>query len=330
MRWREWLGVGERRWKKAPDEEVQPAKTLWDLLQLLIVPVILVGVSLWWSASQDTRDKRRADQVRQDTTLNDYIDQMSELMLNQSLLSSKRGDAVRSVSRTVTLTTLRRLDGSRKGEVVLFLQEAGLIRNRTPVEGGTVVDLEGADLTEADLSITDLTDANLVGAHLTGADLIDTDLTDADLAGADLTGADLKYAILIDTDLTNTYLEDAELVGADLRRADLTRARLHNADLKDANLRDANLTQASADANLEGANLEGANIERTYLEYANLKGAKNLDLDRFITGLRLVYKATFLDSEKEFLDSLSRDELAQFNLSPEKLARFRREANGAP
>jgi hypothetical protein len=32
-----WLGVGERRWKKSPDEDVQPSKTVWDLLQLLIV-----------------------------------------------------------------------------------------------------------------------------------------------------------------------------------------------------------------------------------------------------------------------------------------------------
>ena len=125
MGWRDWTGVGERRWKTAPNEQVQPSKTLWDLLQLLIVPVILVGVSLWWSASQDSRDKSRADQVRQDTTLNDYIQQMSDLMLNKRLPSSKRDDAVRSVARTVTLTALRRLDGGRKGEVVRFLQEAG-------------------------------------------------------------------------------------------------------------------------------------------------------------------------------------------------------------
>ena len=35
MSFREWLGVGERRWKKAPGEEVQPAKTLWDWMQLV-------------------------------------------------------------------------------------------------------------------------------------------------------------------------------------------------------------------------------------------------------------------------------------------------------
>src|SRR5215213_2224879 len=126
MGWRDWTGVGERRWKTAPDEQVQPSKTVWDLLQLLIVPVILVGVSLWWSTSQDARDKARADHVRQDTTLDNYIQQMSDLMLDRKLMSSKRNAPVRSVAHTVTFTTLRRLDGERKGEVVRFLHDAHL------------------------------------------------------------------------------------------------------------------------------------------------------------------------------------------------------------
>ena len=126
--------------KKAPDEEVQPAKTLWDWLQLLIVPAILIGVTFAWSASQARSDNKREDQriaadraaaevARQDATLQTYLDQMSGLMLDKNLLTSKEGDAVRAVARTVTLTTLRRLDGSRKGEVVRFLAEARLSRH---------------------------------------------------------------------------------------------------------------------------------------------------------------------------------------------------------
>src|SRR3954469_25508227 len=102
MRWREWLGVGERRWKKAPDEEVQPAKTLWDWLQLLIVPAILIAVTFAWSATQTRSDNRRedrriaadraaAEEARQDTTLQGYLDQMSGLMLDRNLLTSKEG-----------------------------------------------------------------------------------------------------------------------------------------------------------------------------------------------------------------------------------------------
>ena len=119
MGWRDWTGVGERRWKKAPDEEVRPAKTLWDWLQLLIVPAILIGVTFAWTATQTRSDNKRddrridadraaAEQVRQDATLQTYLNQMSALMLDEKLLSSMPGDAVRAVARTVTLATLRR------------------------------------------------------------------------------------------------------------------------------------------------------------------------------------------------------------------------------
>src|SRR5215211_1322969 len=113
MSWRDWTGVGPRRWEVPEGIGVQPSKSLWDLLQLLIVPVILVGITLAWNASQNTRDKRRADQDRQDTTLKTYIQQMSDLILAWQLLSSKSNDPLRPVARTVTLTALHRLDGER-------------------------------------------------------------------------------------------------------------------------------------------------------------------------------------------------------------------------
>ena len=126
MRWREWLGVRERRWKKAPDEEVQPAKTLWDWLQNSpIVPAILIAVTFAWSASQTRSDNKREDRriaadraaaevARRGRDAPAYFDEMSGLMLDRKLLTSKEGDAVRAVARTVTLTALRRLDGERK------------------------------------------------------------------------------------------------------------------------------------------------------------------------------------------------------------------------
>jgi len=60
---REWLGVSERRWKKAPDEEVRPAKTLWDWLQLLIVPAILIGITFAWSSTQTRANNKREDRA---------------------------------------------------------------------------------------------------------------------------------------------------------------------------------------------------------------------------------------------------------------------------
>src|SRR4051812_10016274 len=116
---------------RLPDRLGFRGKTLWDWLQLMIVPAILIGVTLEFNAAQTRRDDavagRRlvsdrvaAENVRQDTTLNDYFKQMSDLMLTKKLLSSKALDPVASVARTVTVTALRRLNAERQGEVVQF------------------------------------------------------------------------------------------------------------------------------------------------------------------------------------------------------------------
>ena len=222
VRFREWLGVGERRWKKASDEEVQPAKTLWDWLQLLIVPVILIGVTFVWSTMQTRSDNKREDRriaadrattedARQDARLQSYLDDMSNLILKGNLLDSKSGDPVRAVARIDTLTVLHRLSGERKGQVVRFLYEARLIDSETPGRGSRFaadehassrVSLDGADLTGADLSA-----ASLDGANLRGADLERANLKRAHLTGANLVGADLR---------------DAHLDGAFLKRADFS------------------------------------------------------------------------------------------------------------
>ena len=164
MRWRDWLGVGERRWRKAPDEEVQPAKTLWDWLQLLIVPAILIGVTFVWSATQTRSDNKRedrriaadraaAEEARRDTTLQTFLDRMSDLIIHEGLLSTKRPPAVAAVAHTLTAAAVRRLDGARKGQVVLFLGDAGLLD-------------AGSDmLLDADLTGADLTNVNFVSTE---------------------------------------------------------------------------------------------------------------------------------------------------------------------
>jgi uncharacterized protein YjbI with pentapeptide repeats len=261
MSWREWLGVGERRWKKAADEEVQPAKTLWDWLQLLIA--ILIGVTFAWSATQTRSDNKRedrritadrtaAEEARRDATLQTYLDQMSDLMLNKQLPTAKDGSSVRAVARTVTLATLRRLDGERKAEVVRFLYEAQLLDGEVPQ-----VNLAGADLVDAKLNFAllegaDLGLVNLRGANLANADLLKAKLGFADLRGANLAGTNFAFA----------FLGNANLAGADLRDALLAGAELGEANLRDADLAGADLgnDEANAWADLEGADLAGAKI----------------------------------------------------------------------
>jgi hypothetical protein len=153
-----WLGLSERRWTKAPNEEVRPGKTVWDWLELFIVPAVLVAIGYALNSSQASRDRVRedkrasaaqriADAQRQDELLQDYLTRIDDLVLTWKLRESKQESDVREVARTLTLTVLRRLDGQRKGEVVRFLADAHLIDGSPPV-----VRLERASLQHADLT----------------------------------------------------------------------------------------------------------------------------------------------------------------------------------
>src|SRR5215204_394528 len=167
-------------------------KTLWDWLQLLsalAIPVVLAVAGFWFAAWQGERQQaieaQRAnvervieDQRAQDTALQAYLDQMTELILEKNLRDSREESEVRTLARARTLTVLGRLGPDRKGSVVQFLYESQLIR-----EGNLIIDLENADLSEADLSLDNLIEADLSDANLRGANLSDGNLNEADLRG---------------------------------------------------------------------------------------------------------------------------------------------------
>ena len=97
--------------------------TLWDWLELLIVPAVLAGGAIWFNRSQRNRElaleERRAEEARtieqrrsQDAALLSYLDQISQLLIDHSLRNSQSGDDVRTLARARTLTTLWGLGSS--------------------------------------------------------------------------------------------------------------------------------------------------------------------------------------------------------------------------
>jgi type VI protein secretion system component VasK len=110
--------VGRKKWVRKPEPERKIAwprwtgfrgKTVWDWMDLLIVPVALVGIGLVFTMLQDTRqqkienqraqqaqkienqraeaERELAEQRAQDEALQAYLDQMSQLILERKLLS---------------------------------------------------------------------------------------------------------------------------------------------------------------------------------------------------------------------------------------------------
>src|SRR5579884_463404 len=202
-------------------------KTLWDWLQLLIIPAVLAIGGYLFNYTMSRNERNAADRRNQterkiaqdnqrEAALQEYIDKMSELLLHENLRNSAEENEVRKIARVRTLTILRRLDPTRKASVLQFLQEAGLINKNK-----CIIDLSEAQLAEA----------NLHGANLRGADLQEVNLR----------GADLSYTNLLYTNLRGADLSSTNLFGANLRGANLREANLSGADLSSAKLPGAKL-----------------------------------------------------------------------------------------
>jgi hypothetical protein len=241
--WFDWAWTGFGAYKPPLNAgTLQPGKTLWDWLQLLIVPVVLALGGVWLNQVQKSREERKTQQQaklehelaqdnHQEVLLQTYIDKMSEILLEKRLRTSQPEDEVRKIARVRTLMVLSRLDGVRKGSVLQFLHESGLIEGTQPIMRLSGADLSKTDLREADLQQANLRDANLRQAILSrsdlrGAILSKTNLQGADLHGTILKGADLSAADLQDADLQVADLQGAILLGTDLRRAVLSSAQL--------------------------------------------------------------------------------------------------------
>jgi uncharacterized protein YjbI with pentapeptide repeats len=221
----------------------QDEKTLWDWLGLVVVPLTLLGLGAILEELQQSRADREAQAEQEiaeldqrEEILQNYIDRLSELLIDKSLIATdfelqpttqaqatlkqqELLNAAKNVIRARTLSILRRLgtDGDRKGDVIRFLIDTGIVSK---------LDLN--------LSGAKLSNAKLRGAKLRGAKLRDADLTGADLIGADFSTVDFNIA---------------DFSGANLTCVDFTKATLILVNLSGANLDCTNLSRA----NLSGA-----------------------------------------------------------------------------
>jgi len=258
-------------------------KTLWDWLDLLIIPFALGLTAYLFRKSETKLQREQALDDENETALLNYFDYIEELL---SLENIDALDIIIANARSQTL--LRRLEPERKSIVIKFLHAVGLISYPNPLQiqlsDLSRIDLSRSFLPDISLRTTRLDYANFEESHLNNALLSGCSLRNARFERSNLNDANLEYAILNNSDFHSARLSGASLINAiaikaDLSRADLDKAVLRDIDLKQANLRKATLTNAYLfgaqlkGANLKGANLTRANLTEANLMYANLKGA---------------------------------------------------------
>jgi len=214
-----------------PDWTGFRAKTLWDWMELLIIPAVLTFGVILINQGQKAIDKRQIEEGERENALQTYLDKMTELLLENKLRLSNATSEEHQIARTRTITVLRRLDSERKGIIIRFLFEANLILGD---DSEIAIELIGADLSRADFSNTYLGEINLNGTNLNGAIFQNTDFSDSYLQGSSLHNANLSNAILAGVDLSYADLRNANLTGTDLTGANLTGASVTRKQLKSA------------------------------------------------------------------------------------------------
>jgi uncharacterized protein YjbI with pentapeptide repeats len=171
--------------------------------------------------TQEASAQKQARDQQEQTTLDAYIDRMTDLLLTYHLASKPAND-VRVIARVRTLIALKTVDFSRRGIIIQFLWKAQLINGPDPI----------ISLNTAYLAFANINSSYLYGINLSGALLSYADLNNCDLHNAILTGAQLDHA-----DLRNTNLDNANLKGANLyatlfnRNSTLTGAIMPNGSI---------------------------------------------------------------------------------------------------
>lgn len=239
--------------------DFQRGKTLWDWLQLLFIPTVLAIGGYLFSLSISKNEHVIALDNQREAALTAYIDNMSELLLHENLRESEPDTEIRDIARARTLTLLQRLDAFRKGSVLKFLYETGLIKG-----DNCVIDLSDADLSQVNIyselilnlgsamHVYDLSEINLRFAHLEKACLTFTKLSNANLSNAvlnaanlaqvDLSGANLRRSNLFHTQLDGAKLDGAVLDGATIITPHVTQEQLSAAkSLKGATMPDGSI-----------------------------------------------------------------------------------------
>ncbi len=259
--WADWTGFGDF---VNPIGEYHRAKTLWDWLELLIIPFVLAFLVYWFNRQERRYEIRIAEQRTQlereltrdrseESALQKYLTEMSEFLINGKLWDSSPNDEVRFIAQLKTVTLLRLLSKDRRNIVFQFIQDAGL---------GKFL------MVRAKVRFLDLSGSRILGISFNNADLTGTIFKDSTLVAVDLSKANLAGS-----NFQNTYLTGVDFTEANLSKRSFVDIRLGKKNVSGP-------IKSKEDELLDGADFNGARFIAVDFTKANLVGVKLLKTKR--------------------------------------------------
>ncbi|WP_158500399.1 pentapeptide repeat-containing protein [Xenococcus sp. PCC 7305] len=200
-------------------------KTLWDWLELLIIPVIFSFGGYLVSAAAEKVQEAAVEEQYQQRLFRGYIAQISELLIDKGLTTADEFSEVKVVAQSLTESTLRDLDAQRRNSLMLFLRSTGLA---TPLPGS---ESQSGILSWSNLANIDLSETIMNAIDLHYADLENANLSQAFLGGgSNLNNVKFNNTILDKTDFRDASLQEAVFAYTNLETAEnITEEQLRTA-----------------------------------------------------------------------------------------------------
>lgn len=227
-----WTGFGE----SIKDETKEAAKTLWDWLDLLIIPAVIGLLGWLYSQTEKIKTKKRDEERSQNEVLESFLLTMTNLIIEHKLHDTPNRQIL-SIARARINIALHNLNGSRKGQVLQFLYESDLI-DLTPKINLIGINFQNVVIDEIVLGKSEIkgsyfNNSSIQKANLSGGVFIGCDFSDANLSQSLVTNTDFSYsnftnAILNNMDLTSVNLEGVNLTNANLRGSKISKVQLEN------------------------------------------------------------------------------------------------------
>ncbi len=276
----EIVGFGEY---KLPSGEIVPRKTLWDWLELLIIPLVIFGLGYILNSNLKTRDEINTSNNRRDELLRNYFSEYSKLP--QNFPDEEFFQFSVNILKAQTMSLLPRLDGERKGFLLQFLVESGLLNLQN-----TRLQLSRADFSGLNFDYIDIRDVNLHGNNFENSVIDKLTIHDSNFGsgfyrnvsflGGTFYNTNFEYANFVNANLYQAKFIKCEVgianfTKAFLRKSSFRNSRVFRANFTKANLKNVDFENAALDMTVfDGAKLQKANFTNVDLNHARFTGAK--------------------------------------------------------
>ncbi len=263
-------------------------KTLWDWMQILVIPAVLAGGAYWLNESARKREQSVTEQRTQDTALQSYLDGMAELLLKEKLREKEQylfswefipeNGTERLIEflmqnyhiNWIKTAKVEKIDDDKA--IRVYTEKRSLFLRPNYEKTRIILEIDSGRIGEL-IANREYGTLNIYSEKNPEVRDVARARTLTVLRGLDRNRKGAVLRFLYEADLINKDKIIINLDGADLSGANLSNAYLSGADLSLANLSDAYLR----DADLSGADLSLANLSDAYLSFAYLSGAKLSD-----------------------------------------------------